>query len=386
MSTSGNSFACYRKENTAIKPPAYIKYNAARNGFYAEIEKAGAAQAAEIREWDNTFSKALDKIRTKDLGSSFDIGDTSALLQDYSVRYAQEPFIGLELCPILPSVNEGGQYIEYIRGAEFNIGKKSRGNGNSTSSHTNDEYITVKKSYTVESDSETGYVGKDRVITTNTPINAMFNLRERVDMAIAFRREAMIRDLMCDPTNYNATNRKALTAGIRWDDPNGDPGDDLLTAIPKIWRGEGSSKLVAWTSIDVWNKLRQSSNLLKLAPMTHQGYITPEMFLEIFNLDGLLVSEARENTADITEANVHARMWGKFFGITRVTNTPQLENASFAWTYRWTPPALAQGMEVNLWFDPRKGDFGSFGYKVAVKEKAVVIANDTGFLFTGVIA
>jgi hypothetical protein len=226
-------------------------------------------------------------------------------------------------------------------------------------------------------------VGRDAVISDDTPINAMFNLRETVDAKIALAREFTIRDILTDANNYATSNKKTLTAGLRWDDAGGDPVNDILTALQSIWMGQGSSRLVAWTSLEVWNVIRQSDKFLKLLSANNEGILSAEQFTNILGLDGLLVSEARENTANIAKTPVFSRLWGNFFGICRVSTTPQLKNASFGFTFRWTPKAIGpEGIETHLWFDPEEGAFGSFGYKVAMKEIQKVVAADTGYLFT----
>lgn len=383
----GTSFAVYRQN--VGDPPAYFEYNLMKEHFLRELKKRPDSRHRDITAINTQLVDILQRnggnLRQKDLGAAADIADVNHLLQTYTVKYANPEFIGLELFPVMPTEQEGGVYLEYIRGPEFDVKRRPGGSGNDVSSSENHGYITKRVSYTVVSDSETGKVGKDRILTPNTPINEMFNLRERVDHAIAFRREVKIRDLITDSANYSSANYLDLTPGIRWDEPGGDPGQDILTALATIWRGEGSSRLVAWTSLEVWNKIRTSAALLRLLPLTHQGYVTAEQFLQIFGLDGLLVSETRYNTANIAETPSFARLWGKNFGLMRVSTSPQLRNASFGWTYRWMPGSLPMGVESNLWYDPRIGDFGSFFYKVAFKEQPVIVAKDTGYLWTNVI-
>ena len=315
------------------------------------------------------------------------------LLTNFSVKYANPEFIGLNLMPVLPAEQEGGQYIVYQRYAEWDVTRSPGGRGTRVVSIEADNFNYKKATYQVESDSTIGYIGKDVVMSTQTPVNGMFDLRERVDYNMAFKRELRIRDTMVNPANYGANNQLTLTAGIQWDAPGGDPGGDILNARAKIWRGTGNTMLLAWCSIDVWNVIRQSPNMLKLLPLGHQGFVTPQQFCDIFGLDGLLVSEAwisNVNIAKMTTAPTFSRVWGNNFGLTRVSRIPQQRNAAFGYTFRWMPGTtpgaqgnggmMDGGMANTLWFDPREGDWGSFGYKSALKEVSVVTAADTGFL------
>lgn len=376
---TGTSFAYYAPH---LPGPAYDNYDAMKLAFYEELE-ASSGNPRHYLSQCNTEINSFAEARRKDADAA--VVQPVPLLTSFSVKYANPEFIGLNLMPVLPTEQEGGQYIEYRRYAEWDTTRSPGGRGTRVTAIEADNFNYAKRTYQVDSDSTIGYIGKDVVMSTGTPVNGMFDLRERVDYNMAFKRELRVRDALTNAANYGAANKKTLTAGIRWDDPGGDPGADILGARSKIWRGTGASMLLGWCSIDVWNVLRQSPNMLKLLPLGHQGYVTPEQFCDIFGLDGLLVSEAwiaNTNIAKMMSAPSFQRVWGNYFGLTRVSRIPAQRNASFGYTFRWMPGTMPNGMENNLWFDPREGDFGSFGYKSALKETHVVTAPDTAYLFT----
>lgn len=376
---TGTSFAYYRP---GLPLASYEVYDALKLGFYEELEASGYDQN-HFLVGCNKEIQAVAGMRAKDVDSS--IIQSVPLLTNFSVKYANPEFIGLNLMPVLPTEQEGGQYIEYRRYAEWDVTRSPGGRGTRVQAIEADNFNYIKRTFQVDSDSTIGYIGKDVAMSTNTPVNGMFDLRERVDYNMAFKRELRIRDVLVNAANYGVNNKKTLTAGIRWDDAGGDPGSDILSARSKIWRGTGNSMLLSWCSIDVWNVIRQSPNMLKLLPLGHQGFVTPQQFCEIFGLDGLLVSEAwisNTNLAKMISAPQFARVWGNYFGLSRVSRIPTQRNAAFGYTFRWMPGTIPTGMENNLWFDPKEGDFGSFGYKSALKETHVVTAQDTGFLFT----
>lgn len=381
---TGTSFAYYRP---GLKPPAYETYDALKSAFYDELEEAAEDPKHYLSQCNTEISKIARDVRTKDADAS--IIQPVPLLTNFSVKYANPEFIGLNLMPVLPSEQEGGQYVVYQRNAEFDVTRSPGGRGTRVTSIEADNFNYKKQNYMVESDSTQGWIGKDVVMSTSTPVNGMFDLRERVDYNMAFKRELRIRDVITNPANYGVNNQLTLTAGIQWDNSGGDPGSDILAARAKIWRGTGNTMLLSWCSIDVWNVIRQSPNMLKLLPLGHQGFVTPEQFCDIFGFDGLLVSEAWISTVNIAKmptAPAFARVWGNNFGITRVSRIPAQRNAAFGYTFRWMPGTIPSGMENNLWFAPQEGDFGSFGYKSALKETHQVTAADTAFLFVSPIS
>jgi hypothetical protein len=376
---TGTSFAYYRP---GLPMAAYEEYDALKISFYEELEAAGHDPEHFLASCNREIASVAG-MRVKDADAA--VIQPVPLLTAFSVKYANPEFIGLNLMPVLPTEQEGGQYIEYRRYAEWDTTRSPGGRGTRVQSIEADNFAYIKRTYQVDSDSTIGYIGKDVVMSTGTPVNGMFDLRERVDYNMAFKRELRIRDVLVNAANYGANNKKTLTAGIRWDDAGGDPGGDILAARAKIWRGTGNSMLLSWCSIDVWNVIRQSPNMLKLLPLGHQGFVTPQQFCDIFGLDGLLVSEAWINTANLAKTPVFGRVWGNYFGITRVSRIPTQRNAAFGYTFRWMPGTIPSGMENNLWFDPKEGDFGSFGYKSALKEAHQVTAADTGYLFVSPI-
>jgi len=384
-SASATSFVYYAKgeDGQLIGDPArYHDYNRFKKKFFEMVRK-GDAMPKSFKAYNEALREAAYRRKGGGELNAIDIADTGRLLQNFSVKYAQAPLIGLELMPMVPSPQEGSTYIEYVRGPEFQAARQRGGRGTRTSTNEVDGYNFLRQQYMTEVLDADGKVGRDAVISDDTPVNAMFNLRETVDAKIALAREYAIRDIMTDAANYATTNKKTLTAGLRWNDSGGDPVNDILTALQAIWMGQGSSRIVAWTSLEVWNVIRQSDKFLKLLSADNEGILSAEQFCRILGLDGLLVSEAKENTANIAKTPVFSRLWGNFFGICRVSTTPTLKNASFGFTFRWTPKAIGtDGIETTLWFDPQEGGFGSFGYKVAMKEIQKVIAADTGYLFT----
>jgi hypothetical protein len=362
---------------TGVHNPHAVKEPAARDALTSGYEKAFRQMIAE---------KQGGNIVQKDALSSNSVQPVT-LLQDFTVKYANAGFMALGLFPLRPTPTESGEYLEYLRGSEFNPQRSRGGGGTRSASNSIGNYRIKRNPYQVKADSEEQDLGKDLVLSQGTsPINAMFMLRERVDYQLALRRELAVIDMVTDTANYNSTNRRTLTAGYFWDEPDAAVHDQLLQAKAALWSGEGTTMTVAWCSLPVWNKLRTARSLSRVLSANHQGFLTPEEFCEIMQIDALMVSELRVNNANISEAADYNRAWGNHFGLMRVSMYSQREDASFGATYRWMPEGLQNGIEANLWFDPNTSDFGSFHYKAAFKETHIVVAKDTGYLFKNVLS
>src|SRR5262249_34206605 len=140
-----------------------------------------------------------------------------------------------------------------------------------------------------------------------------------------------------------------------------------------LWEGTGSSQVVAAMNIDIWNVLSRNADLLALLSLTDKGLVKPSDFAEYFQLDGVLISESRKDTANIGQTASYARIWGNFFVMMRVSETPQLKNATFGYTPRWMAQGMNNGVMQQQWYDPKVGPFGSFYYKRAEFEDVIVV-------------
>lgn len=388
---SASSFTFYRK-GCPGKAPMHLRYDARKAQFFEELEEGKSDLAKALSKLNDRFTAKYKQdrsaLRQKDV-DLLEITDSQRLLMNFSVQYADADFIHQEVVPAFRTSAPSGQYLEYVRGVEFMAPADDRGgHGIRRETAETADYKRIKRGFSVESDSTTDFADKNEVIATNTPVNVLFELRERADRAHARKKEFRCVDLLTTTSNYGTGLVNELMPGTRWDEPDGDPATDILQMLPRIWKGNGSSRLVAWCNVDVWTALRDSRAIRRRLGANFAGFITPAMFVEMFGLDGLCVTEARVNTANQAKAASWGRVWPNAFGICRVSTTPQQKNASFGQRWRWVVPAnqAADGLEVNMWFDPERGDYGSFGYKLADSEDYKVLAKDTGAFFKNPLA
>lgn len=396
-SQSDSSFWYVKNGQLPLHTRSPIEYDNAKRKFITALSNPDAVKDPAAREaLKSGYSNAFDKmvaasqggvaIAQKDALSAASVQPVT-LLQDFTVKYANAGFMSLGLFPIRPTPTEAGTYLEHLRGTQFNPQRKRGGGGTRNAANAVSGPRVEKRPYTVVADSETLQIGKDLVLSEDTsPINAMFELREKVDYELALRREKQVIDIVTDVNSYASSNRRVLTPGYHWDEPDADVFNQLLKAKAALWSGSGTTMTVGWCSLPVWNALRNARSVSRVLSMTHQGFLTAEEFCEIMDIDALMVSELRENESNIAEAASYTRAWGNHFGIMRVSMFAQKNDASFGATMRWMPNGLKDGIESNLWYDPKSSAFGDFHYKASLKEVPIVVARDTGYLFKNVLS
>lgn len=371
-------------------------YEGIKQGFVDTAQKARDGDPQALKDLDRsrsvitTWMKGAQGLVTREPDYAGVQG--VPILNNLSVKYANGELIGTELMPISPVDQISGQYFVYDKSDRLRA-KKTRGRGRSGQANEVDSNRT-KTPYATEPAELERYLQLATILNADGSLMEMLDLIEDVNYDMSFDREILIKDTMTTPGNYPTDNKTTLLAGARWDDANGKPGRDIRNALAKMWRGSASTRVVAATSVEVWDVLSTHPDMLDLLALSDRGFVSPAQFVDFFGLDGILVSEARVDTSKLGQASVYSRLWGNNFVLARVSTTPQLRNASFGYTLRWVPqpkPGMisgipgfmaGEGVFAMQWYDQRKGTFGSYHYKRSHFEQVKVVAADTGYLFT----
>ncbi len=170
---------------------------------------------------------------------------------------------------------------------------------------------------------------------------------------------------------------QTIAAGSRWDDASGgNPVKNIQDAIAALWSGRGPSKVYGWCGLETWNALSRNLQILDLFKYggTAPGLAQPDMVAKFFGLDGLLVSKARNDTANEGQTAAYSRIWGKFFGVARVSERASVRNAAFGITLRFGT------VMTRVWFDPHISTEGGYFSQVSTHEDHNIQANDAGAL------
>ncbi len=342
----------------------------------------------------NLMQRSASDVPNMRMRSAYSDVQGVPILASLSVAYAAPSLVGLEVFPVVPSPYVQGDFWVYDRGERM---KEKRTQGRGVYGASNE--VRTKKSRESFEAKPHSLAGKQSIavaLNADPALNEMVDLVEAVNYDLEFKREVMIAQTVTDDTLYPAGNKVALTAGVRWDDANGTPATDIMTGRDALWAGQGDTRVVAVMSSPVWTALRTHPDILSLLSINDRGFIRPDQFLEVFEIDGLLVSDARINIAEYGKAPDDTYLWGNNFVLARVSTTPQVKNATLGYTFRWVPgrdmpaggtgpimvPGLnaGQGVWTMQWVDPTQGAFGTVWYKRSHFETYEVVSADTGYL------
>ncbi len=303
-----------------------------------------------------------------------------ATLSTVSVQYKNGEYIGELLMPVAPVPKLSDKYFVYDKRSRLaypDDAIATRGDANEINdSRSQDNYSCQDYGYK-------NFLDAGVLDNQDAPLNEMVDLIEAINDGIAFRREKRIAAKVTTTTNYPSGNTVTLAGASQWDSATGgNPVKDLQDARAALWHGRGPGMLRAWSSLEVYNVLARHPQILDMFKYggTAPGLATPQMIASFFGFDDYVIGEAREDTANEGQTAAYGRIWGKYFGITRVAVRPSIRNAAFGYTMRFGQ------VQTDQWFDVSKGRKGGYYARVSVSEDHKVVAADTSYLIAAPIS
>lgn len=321
-----------------------------------------------IRKLDESARK-LRGVRPEDVHEN-------KFLTDLSIKYANDDFIGDRLLIPVPVDKRSDTIAIYDEREQLAYPDDSL----SLRSSANEiDRNKGKGNYSVEDRGLKDCVPAEDIDNQDAPFDEMFDSVETLLNGIAFNREKRIAAIMTKPESF-AGNAKQLSGSSKWShESGGNPIKDLQDAVASLWNSSGNTKVVAYSSLEVYNTLARNKAILGLFKIT-EGLATPQQIAHFFGIDEYLVGKARKDTKNEGQAPVYGRMWGNVFGVARVATRPSRRIAAFGFTFR-----LREDPVVTSWFELDSGKRGGYWNRVAVSEDHKIVAPRAGYLLYDVI-
>lgn len=299
------------------------------------------------------------------------------LLAGISVMYKNDAYIGERLMPVVPVNKRSDKYATYNKRDRFNAPDdliSTRGKSNEvTEGRSTDSYAVLDYGLSNFLDLET-------VQNQDAPLNEMVDLVESIAEMLALKREKRILTIVSTSGNYGG-NTGAITS-TNWNDSTGGTIlSDILAADAALYSGSTPTRKLAFTSLTVWNTCIAVNPIIKgLFNYVREGIATTQQVAGYFGFDDILVSRAREETANEGQTASYARMLTTdIFGILQVAERPSLRSLHFGSTFRMVGDPF-----TTQWPDAAVGKRGGIYARIAVSETHKVVAGDAGYLITGV--
>lgn len=304
---------------------------------------------------------------------------TTQTLQELSIAYANDDYIGTRLMPIVPVNKLAVEY--FARPQEAGVSYPADGVGTDGSVNEVSESVTIataallRRALREHLDAWTLELGDPVALEL---IDPLLNVLD----GLALGQEQRIAAILTAAGSFGA-NTAAIAAANRWNTPGGgDPIGAVMAAKAACWTGNGPGRWVGYCGTNVFNALKTNPLILDQVKYTggNPAVVTREAIAALFEVDELLVGMARQNISNEGAAPVYTRMWdaAQSFGIVRVADRPSRRSASFGIT-------MQIPMQTQQWFEQGRGGRGSYVVQASHADAAVVLAAPCGFLLTTVI-
>lgn len=286
-------------------------------------------------------------------------------LTNVSILYKNPLYIADRVLPRVRVNKKTGQFVTYAKADRFTLPPSLVG----PRSPANEvEWSTGLDTYAVMDNGYKKFISDDEMDNAEAPINVQAGTVDFLTDKIMLDREVRVAGIVFNTNNYAAGNQVNLANS--WDTPTNDAVTHILTGIDACFL----PPTIMAIGIQAFRKLQRNIPLIQAIKGTVDGQsITAEDIAKFFNLDAVLVGDARYNTAKRGQAMTVGRAWGKHAALLRVKETPTVNDVVWGSTFEW------KGRRVVRWRDEdRGGDGGEFIRCIdSVAEK--IIANDVGY-------
>jgi hypothetical protein len=336
----------------------------------AVLRTSDNPKAKAIRKRHNDALLALAHGRAKALTPGANHVD--ALLNNIAIQSANGDLIGTEIMPVVPVAKRSDKYAVFDKRNRMGAPDDALG-----PRATANEVFTAWAfdNYSVRDYGLKGFLDKNELDNQDEIFNQMVDVTEQVAAQEALRRELRIVAQATNPSNYGG-NTLTLGSSVQWDSVGGgDPVGVMQAMNAGLWSGNGAAtKKIAFTSLGVLNVLAKHVAIRGLFQYQNAGLATPDQIARFFGWDSILVSEARQDTANEGQNGAYSRIWGNVFGVVRVAQRPTTRSGSFGATFRAGP------IVADNWFEQGVGVRGGYYVRNACSEDHKIMAADMGFL------
>ncbi|MCS3902797.1 hypothetical protein J2T55_000801 [Methylohalomonas lacus] len=294
------------------------------------------------------------------------------------VAYTNQRYIADQ---VLPRVYVGRQDFAYIKmnlEQHFTIpttfvGRRSRTNEISFSA---DEEVESTEDYGLEDPVPNRDID-------NAPKNhdPLANSSESLIDIVMQDREQRVANLVFDADSYSASNRMTLSGSDQWHDPASRPIDIIMDAMDSMIMRPN----VLVLGRKSFSALIRNPQIVKAyhGNTGDTGIATRDFITELFELDEVVVGEARTNIAKKGQPVTLARLWGNHASLTvrdRLISSPRDGRITFGFTAQFGE-RLAGEQE-----DPDIGLMGGIRLRVGESLKELITAKDLGYFIQNAAA
>lgn len=301
------------------------------------------------------------------------------LLSQMAIGHAQNTTIAGTIAPTVRVDKQGDLYSIFSRADAFRLEAAERSPG-------------------AEANKVTRSISSDSYFAKNYALKLPITLEDRENADPVFRQ-----NLWNDGAEYltdklllgwevrvaalvNATANVGSSAGVSsgWDTAaSSDPIGDIHTAMDNVQDLTGQRPNRLTLGLDAWRSLRRNDQILNRIFGTNNGGGFPSVaqIANLLEIEKIHVGQAYQNTANESQAEVLAKIWGDNALLSYAPDAPSRDRPSFMYSFRWVPTGVPEMQAERHPYDAKtKTEEVEVGYYQVEK----ITAAEYGFLLLAV--
>lgn len=291
-------------------------------------------------------------------------------LSNFAVEYRNKKLIADQVAPFVPVVNKSDSYITYNKEDRFSLPQDIRGPKSEANQVT---WGTSTSTYGCIDRALRDFLSDGIVGNSDPGINPQQRTTSFLTDLLLLNFEKRIADLVTTYGNYGGSYRTTLSGTTQFSDPAGsDPVGVVDTAKAACFVNPN----VIIMGKAVFDELKRHPQILDHvkggASTTSPALVTAELLAQIFEVDKVLIGEAKYNSATKGATAVYADVWGKHLIAAYIDPNVSLEGVTAWKTFRWTQMSTNAAYKVRRYRDEALGGGGEWiEVEMSVIEKAV---------------
>ncbi|MFA5387201.1 MAG: hypothetical protein WC322_02285 [Candidatus Paceibacterota bacterium] len=305
-------------------------------------------------------------------------------LTNLAIAYSPKEFtmIADKVVPIIPVPKKSDLYYVYQQKDRFTLPETIRG----PKGEANEvDWNTSTEEYTCISHALKDLITDEDMDEADQPLNLYNDTTEFLTDLLLLKREQEIASTLTTAGNYGASYRTTLTGTDQWSDASSDP-------IAAIDDAKNALFYPANTLIlgkEVYDKLRRHPQLLDHvkggATSRDAAQIGLEQMKAIFEVENVLVGNAKYNTANMAKTASYSYVWGKYAILAYVNPAPKAKTVTWRKMLSLNSKGSVQGYKVRRYREDKKGGGGTW-IEVEMCYVNKEVCADLGYLISDAIA
>lgn len=304
-------------------------------------------------------------------------------LSNFAVDYKNKKFIASLVAPFVPVNNKSDSYIIFNKEDKFSLPEDLRG----PKSHAKEvTWGSSSSTYGCIDRALRDFLSDAIVANSDQGINPQQRTTNFLTDLLLLKYEKRVVDLVTTYANYGASYRTTLSGTSQLSDFAGSDPIDVIDTAKSACFIEPNTIIM---SKEVFDKLKRHPQLLDHVKggsnNTSPAKVNAQTMAEIFEVDQILIGEAKYNSSVKGQTASYSSLWGKHIIVAYVAPDVSMESVTAWKTFRWNQVSTGAGFKVRRYRDESVGGGGEWiEVEMSVVEKA--ICSDLAYMVKDAIA